>query len=83
MAILFNEEETGKETEIETKKLMMPKHQGKKKVSPAATGATEGVRPMEQSERPRLSHDILQRFAEFAQVKFSKARLERIMPGVV
>ena len=37
---------------------------------------------MEQSERPRLSHDILQQFAEFAQVKFSESRFERIIPRV-
>ena len=37
---------------------------------------------MEQSEKSRLSQDILRRFAEFAGVKFSEARLERIVPRV-
>ena len=37
---------------------------------------------MEHSERPRLSRDTLQRFAEFARVKFSEARFERIIPRV-
>ena len=37
---------------------------------------------MEQSEKSRLSQDTLRRFAEFAGVKFSEARLERIVPRV-
>ena len=37
---------------------------------------------MEQNERPKLSQDTLRRFAELAGVKFSEARLERILPRV-
>ena len=37
---------------------------------------------MEQSEKSRLSQDMLRRFAEFAGVELSEARLERIVPRV-
>ncbi len=37
---------------------------------------------MEQSKRPRLSQDTLRQFAELAGVKFTEARLERIVPRV-
>ena len=37
---------------------------------------------MEQSEKSRLSRDILRRFAEYAGVELGKSRLERIVPRV-
>ena len=37
---------------------------------------------MEQSKTQGLSQEILRRFAEFARVKFSETRLERIFPRV-
>lgn len=37
---------------------------------------------MERSERPKLSYDTLRRYTEFARVKISEDRLERVMPRV-
>lgn len=37
---------------------------------------------MKQSESPKLSQDILRRYAEFARLKFSEDRLERMLPRV-
>ncbi len=37
---------------------------------------------MEQNKTQGLSQDTLRRFAKFARVKFSEARLERIVPRV-
>ena len=37
---------------------------------------------MEQSERPGLSQDALRECAKLAGVRFSEARLERILPRV-